>query len=63
VHAPGSFDLEAISPALLKLIPPSRRERAVLLELVPEGRFLTFGIGISLKAMAGPDAMARVPVA
>jgi hypothetical protein len=64
VHAPGSLDLAAVSPALLKLIPPSRRERAVVLELVPEGQFLTYGIGVSLKDMANPDlAIARVPVA
>jgi hypothetical protein len=63
VHAPGSLDLEAASPALTRLVPASRRERAVVLELVPEGQFLTYGIGVSLKDLADPAvAMGRVPV-
>jgi hypothetical protein len=64
VHAPGSLDLDAASPSLARLVPESRRERAVVLELVPEGQFLTYGIGVSLKDMADPTiAMGRVPVA
>ena len=63
VHAPGSLDLEAVSPALARLVPASRRRTACILELVPEGAFLTYGIGVSLKDLADPArAAARVPL-
>jgi hypothetical protein len=63
VHAPGSLDLEAVSPALARLVPASRRGIACVLELAPEGHFLTYGVGVSLKDLADPArAMARVPV-
>jgi len=64
VHAPGSVDLASISPNLARLVPASRRGTACILELVPEGTFLTYGIGVSLTDLADPArAMARVPVA
>jgi hypothetical protein len=64
VHAPGSLDLDAVSPALARLTPASHRKTACILEFVPEGRFLTYGIGVSLKDLADPArAGARVPVA
>lgn len=63
VHAPGSLDVEGVSPALARLVPASRRGTACVLELVPEGQFLTYGIGVSLKDLADPArAMARVAV-
>jgi hypothetical protein len=35
-----------------------------VIELTPEGNFLTYGIGVSLMAMRDPEvAQARVPVA
>jgi hypothetical protein len=63
VHAPGSLDLESISKPLLKLVPESRRTGSCVMELAPEGRFLTYGIGVPLMAMADPaKALARVAV-
>jgi len=43
---------------------PKERRAATVLELVPEGTFLTYGIGTSLIEMRHPEtALAHVPVA
>jgi hypothetical protein len=64
VHAPDSFDLAAIPARLARLLPEARRTRACVIELVPEGRFLTYGLGVPLKDLRDPvRARARVPVA
>ena len=43
--------------------PADRQDRAVVIELIPEGRFVTYGIGVSLNAMRSPVlARADVPV-
>jgi hypothetical protein len=63
VHAAGSFDLGSVAKELVKLLPEERRTKACIIELVPEGRFLTYGVGVSLMAMRDPAlALARVPV-
>lgn len=62
VHPAGSVSIESVSKKLASLLP---RERATgcLLELVPDGNFLTYGLGVSLQAMAKPAvALAHVPV-
>lgn len=64
VHQPGSLDIGSVSHSLERLIPESRRAGSFVLELVPEGRFMTYGLGVPLTAMADPAlALARVPVA
>jgi hypothetical protein len=64
VHPAGSLDIGAVSKDLEKLVPEARKAGSCVIELVPEGRFLTYGIGVSLMAMANPAcALARVPVA
>ena len=64
VHPAGSLDIGAVSKDLEKLVPEARKTGSCILELTPEGRFLTYGIGVSLMAMADPAvALARVPVA
>ena len=64
VHPAGSLDIGSVSKKLLKLVPESRKAGSNVIELVPEGRFLTYGIGVSLMDMANPArALARVPVA
>lgn len=64
VHPAGSLDIGSVSKELMKLVPDSRKEGSCVVELVPEGRFLTYGIGVSLMDMAHPAlALARVPVA
>jgi hypothetical protein len=64
VHPAGTLDIGSVSKKLESLIPEARREVDTLLELVPEGTFLTYGIGVSLKAMLDPAvAQAHVSVA
>lgn len=63
VHPAGSIDICAVSKDLEKLVPEARKAGSCVIELVPEGRFLTYGIGVSLMDMANPAvALARVPV-
>ena len=53
VHAPGSLDIGSLS----------KKRAATVLELVPEGTFLTYGIGVSLREMLDPvAAQAHVPI-
>lgn len=64
VHPPGSVDIASISHELESLLPADRRNEAVVMELVPEGRFLTYGIGVGLMEMQKPEsARAVVPIA
>jgi hypothetical protein len=64
VHPAGSLDVRSVSKELARLVPEERKEGSVIIELAPEGRFLTYGIGVSLMAMRDPAlARARVPVA
>ncbi len=64
VHPAGSLDIGSVSKELLKLVPEARKAGSSVIELAPEGRFLTYGIGVSLMDMANPArALARVPVA
>jgi hypothetical protein len=64
VHPAGSVRLNSLSKELGSLLPPGQRDSAVLIELIPEGRFLTYGVGVSLTDMRKPElAEAVVPVA
>jgi hypothetical protein len=64
VHPAGSLDIGSVSKELERLVPEARKAGSCVMELVPEGRFLTYGIGVSLMDMANPAlALARVPVA
>jgi len=64
VHPAGSIAAAGLPRALEALVPEERKTRAVLLELVPEGRFVTYGIGVPLRRMRDPVAsLALVPVA
>src|ERR1700693_4327213 len=64
VHAAGSIKIGSLSKELAALLPLERRDAAVIIELVPEGHFLTYGIGVSLMDMRTPElARAVVPVA
>lgn len=64
VHPTGSLEIGSISRDLESLLPENRRDAGVVIELVPEGRFLTYGIGVSLTDMQKPElARGVVPVA
>jgi hypothetical protein len=58
-HPAGSLDIESVSRKFASRLPQKRRAGCVL-ELIPEGTFLTYGVGVSLRAMMDPDA-ASVP--
>ena len=58
-----TLDRAALPPKFARLLPPTLAE-SCLIELTPEGNFMTYGIGVSLMAMRDPEvALARVPVA
>jgi hypothetical protein len=64
VHPAGSMEAADLPKSLQALVPAERTTTAMLLEIVPEGRFVTYGIGVSLSAMRDPVASrALVPVA
>jgi hypothetical protein len=63
VHPAGSVSIDSLSKELESLLPAERRDNAVLIELIPEGRFLTYGVGVSLVDMQKPEiAEAVIPV-
>ncbi len=63
VHPAGSLDIGSVSKELEKLVPEARKAGSCIIELAPEGRFLTYGIGVSLMDMRDPAlALSRVPV-
>ena len=55
VHPAGSVKVASLSKDLESLLPPERRDRGVVIELIPEGRFLTYGVGVSLTDMQKPE--------
>jgi pyridoxamine 5'-phosphate oxidase-like protein len=62
VHPPGSIDLSSLSKELVSLLPHGRRDSGCVIELTPEGDFLTYGLGVSLMEMRRPEvATARLP--
>lgn len=63
VHPAGSVNLSSLSKELESLLPPDRRDSGCVIELTPEGDFLTYGLGVSLMEMHRPEvARARMPV-
>jgi hypothetical protein len=63
VHPAGWAGIGPVPKKLLSQLPKQRREAGCLLELVPEGNFLAYGLGVSLPDMAKPDAaLTHVPV-
>jgi hypothetical protein len=64
VHQPGTAETRALLRELESLLPPDRRETACVIEIVPEGEFVTYGIGVPLMKMRDPvAARGRAPVA
>ena len=63
VYPAGSPEVGPLLDELGSLLPAERRTSAAIIEIVPEGAFVTYGIGISLAKMRDPAAArARVPV-
>lgn len=62
VHPAGALDVTAV-PGLAALVPPERLAACRIIEIVPQGHFVTYGIGVRLLDMRVPDrSRARVPV-
>jgi len=63
VHPAGSPQVRSLLKELGSLIPAERRASGSIIEIVPEGAFVTYGLGVSLMKMRDPAASrARVPV-
>ena len=59
----GAPENRAIEKKLMSLVPPEVRDETSIIEIVPEGSFLTYGIGVPLMKMRDTQAArARVPV-
>jgi len=64
VHPAGSPQVGPLLEELGSLLPAERRASAAIIEIEPEGAFVTYGIGVSLSKMRDPAAArARVPAA
>jgi Pyridoxamine 5'-phosphate oxidase len=64
VHPAGSPEARSRLRELASRIPKERRASGSVIEVVPEGEFLTYGLGVPLRRMLDPAAaQARVPVA
>ena len=63
VHGGNSSQVATALKELEHLLPAERRTSASVIEIIPEGAFVTYGIGVSLNDMRDPDkARALVPV-
>lgn len=63
VHPAGATETIGLLERLGSLLPRERRRSATVVEIVPEDAFVTYGIGVPLRAMRDTvRARARVPV-
>jgi Pyridoxamine 5'-phosphate oxidase len=63
VHPAGSPQAVSLLQEIGSLVPAERRASAAVIEIIPEGMFLTYGLGVPLRTMLDPAAArARVPV-
>ena len=63
VHEPGAPEVGPLLEDLGSLLPAERRSTAAVIEIVPEGAFVTYGVGVPLMKMRDPSAArGRVPV-
>jgi hypothetical protein len=63
VHPAGSEEARSVAKELSSLLPPESRATTCILEIVPEGDFVTYGVGVPLMKMRSPAvSQGRVPV-
>lgn len=63
VHPADSPKVRSVLEELASLLPAERRASARVIEVVPQGLFVTYGVGVALTQMRNPAAArARVPV-
>jgi hypothetical protein len=64
VHPAGSAEIASLPKDLERLLPEEGRAASCVIEVIPEGLFLTYGLGVSLMEMREPAiARAHLPVA
>jgi pyridoxamine 5'-phosphate oxidase-like protein len=64
VHPAGSIATLRLLERLGSLLPRERRATAAVIEIVPDGAFVTYGVGVPLREMRDTErARARVAVA
>jgi hypothetical protein len=56
VHPAGSPEVRSAWTELAPLVPAERRTAACVIEIVPEGQFLTYALGVPLRKMLDPAA-------
>jgi Pyridoxamine 5'-phosphate oxidase len=63
VHPASAMARLSLSERFTKLLPPESRATSCVLEIRPDGHFVTYGVGVPLRQMPHPElARARVPV-
>jgi hypothetical protein len=63
VHPAGAVDVDALPPQLVRLLPTEARATSSIIEIHPEGWFVTYGVRVPLMRMRHPAlARGRVPV-
>ena len=63
VHQAGSPEVRSLLRELASLIPKERQASRSIIEILPEGEFLTYALGVPLRKMRDPAAArGRVPV-
>jgi hypothetical protein len=62
-HSADAPSIAPVSPALAGLVPAERLADCRVVEIVPEGDYVTQGIGAPLRKLRDPAATAHVPVA
>ena len=56
MHQAGSPRVRPLLQELGSLLPAERQASACIIEIVPEGAFVTYGLGVSLTKMRDPAA-------
>lgn len=56
VRAGGAVEIGSLPGRLARQLPAERRVSSAIIEIQPEGRFVTYGIGVPLLRMRHPDA-------
>ena len=63
LHPADSPQVRPLLKELASLLPEERQASAAVIEVIPEGPFVTYGLGVSLTQLRDPAAAgARVPV-
>jgi hypothetical protein len=63
VHPVGWLEGRSVVKQLGTMLPAERRAACPVIEICPQGQFVTYGVGVSLRQMRKPAiARGRVPV-